>query len=171
MKRLVLVGQLILVISLFLCSLISCDDDISPNVRLDKELVLQLNTKSTDTLVIASGTYILDAYLWRDFMPISPIDGKPLISINWLINLDSVSIPDNIGLIKQYVIFQDYVWTSDYTNESTSYQPSYKIQRVSREGPKWGPKIFVDVISQIHDSYSNEDYYIKRKNVYIERTD
>lgn len=168
MKRLILGVQLML-ISLFL--LVSCDEDISPNVRLDKEFVLQLNTKATDTLVSGSGTYILDAYLWRNFMPASPVDGKPMISINWLINLDSVSIPDNISLIKQHVIYQDYVWTSGFTNESMSYQPEYKIERISRGGPKWGPKIFVDVISQIHDSDTNEDYYIRIKNVYVERTD
>jgi hypothetical protein len=46
----------------------------------------------------------------------------------------------------------------------------HKIERVSRNGPKWEPEIYVDVIAQIHDSKTNQDYYIKRKNVYVERT-
>lgn len=152
-------------------SLISCDEDINPRFRLDKELILQLNEKATDTLMTSSGTYILDAYIWRDFMPISPQDGRPMISINWLINLDSVKIPDNITLIKQHVIYKDSIWIADYTNESKPYLAEYKIEKISREGPKWGPKIYVDVISQVRDSYNNEDYYIRLKKTFVGRTD
>lgn len=154
-----------------LSSLISCEEDINPGFLLDNELILQLNAKATDTLTISSGTYVLDAYLWRDFMPVSPLDGRPMTSINWLINLDSVKIPDGINLIRQYVIYEDSIWISDYTNESGSQQPEYKIQKVSREGPKWGPEICVDVISQIRDAHANKDYYIRRKNVFVSRTD
>jgi len=49
--------------------------------------------------------------------------------------------------------------------------PEYKLERVSRNGPKWGPKIYVDVISQIHDSKTKKYYYIILKNVFVNRTD
>ena len=140
------------------------------DTQLDKELILQLNAKAVDTLKIELNTFVLDAYLWRDFQPVSPPNGKPMISINRLIDINSVRIPDNISLIKQYVIYQDYIWISDYENEMTPSQPEYKIEKVSRNGPKWGPKIYVDVISQIYDSNTNKTHYILLKNAFINLT-
>ena len=143
------------------------DDDI----LLNKELILQLKTKAVDTLIIGSNSFVLDAYLWRDFQPVSPPNGQPMISINWLIDINSVRVPDNIRLVKQYVIYQDFIWVSDYESEMRPDQPGYKIEEISRNGPEWGPKIYVDVISQVTDYNTNNVYYIKLKNVYIERTD
>ena len=137
----------------------------------DKELISELRSMVTETLFIGSKSYVLEAYMWRDFQPISPENGKPLISINWLVCTDSVKIPANIHLVKQFVIYGDVVWVSDYSNETLSAEPEYKIKKVSREGPKWGPHVSVDVISQIHDSNTDKDYYVGLKNVYIDRTD
>ncbi len=95
-----------------------------------------------------------------------------MISINWLVCTNSIKIPDNISMVKQYVIYDDEIWETYYENEAPAPNlPVYKMERISRNGPKWGPKIYVDVISQIHDSNTNKDYYIERKNVYVERTD
>lgn len=46
-----------------------------------------------------------------------------------------------------------------------------KLEKISREGPKWGPEIYVDVISKIHDANTNRDHYVRVKNIYVERTD
>jgi hypothetical protein len=51
----------------------------------DKELISELRSMVTETLFIGSKSYVLEAYMWRDFQPISPENGKPLISINWLV--------------------------------------------------------------------------------------
>jgi hypothetical protein len=133
--------------------------------------VFKIKEKAVETLIIGSNTFVLDAYLWRDFMPVSPPDGKPMISINWLISTNLVKIPDNIDMVKQYVFYNDSVWVSTYENETRPDQPAHKIEKVSRNGPKWGPKINVDVVSQIHDSKTNKHYYIQRKKVFVERTD
>jgi hypothetical protein len=73
--------------------------------------------------------------------------------------------------VNQFVIYGDVVWVSDYSSETLDAEPEYKIKKVSREGPKWGPHVSVDVISQIHDSNTGKDYYVGLKNVYIDRTD
>lgn len=171
-----MIGRFLLV-AVFI-SLLSCikedsseKDDINYNIRLDKELVQQLNTDAYDTLIIESGSYILDAYIWRDFQPISPLNGKPMFSINWLINIDSVKIPDNLDLIKQFVINKDSIWISDYKNDTRPIQPLYKIEKYSNSGPKWGPNIYVDVIAQIYDSQTDKVYFLKCKNKFVSRTD
>ena len=141
------------------------------DIRLDKELILQLKAKAVDTLIIESNSFVLNAYLWRDFQPESPPNGKPMISINWLIDVNSAKIPDNISMLKQYVIYQDSIWISDYESEIRPSQPEYKIEKMSRNGPEWGPKVYVDVVSQIYDSNTDKTHYLVFKNVFIERTD
>ena len=153
--------------------LMSCEKEAinnESNIRIDRALILELNSKSCDTLKIEANSFVLDAYLWRDFMPISPIDGRSLISINWLRSIDSTDIPSSIDLIEQYIINNDSIWIAEYANESRPIQPKYKIEKISKEGPKWGPKIYVDVISKLRDSKTNNDYFISLKNVYIKRT-
>jgi hypothetical protein len=138
----------------------------------DKEQIERIKTKTVETVKIGSNTFVLDAYLWRDFMPVSPENGKPMISINWLVDKNSVKIPDNITMVKQYVIYNDEIWIADYEDEAPAPSlPEYKLERISRNGPEWGPKVYVDVISQIHDSKNKKDYYIILKNVFVNRTD
>jgi hypothetical protein len=103
-------------------------------------------------------------------MPISPPNGKPLISLNWLISNDSSAIPSNIKLVLQYVINSDSVWIADYLND-TRNAPVYKIEKISNDGPKWGPFIYVDIIAKITDTKENRDYYLKLSHVVIGRTD
>lgn len=169
---------LVILIGIFISVFSSCEksdnnneSNNESNIRIDVELISELNSKSYETLVIGSNSFVLDALIWRDFMPISPSNGKPMISINWLREIDSTDIPTNIDLVKQYVIYGDSIWISEYENESQPIQPKYKIEKISREGPKWGPKIHVDVISKVHDSKTNNDYFIRVKNIYIVRTD
>jgi hypothetical protein len=152
--------------------MVGCEEkSIDNNVSLDKKLISELSNKALDTLLIDSKKYVLAAELWRDFQPISPSGGKALISINWLICTDSVKIPNNIDLIKQYVIYEDFIWSPNYENKVIFDEPEFKIKKISRNGPKWEPKIYVDVISKIHDSNTNKDYFLKLNNVHIDRED
>ena len=152
------------------CFLAGCEKVDLPNVKVDKNLIQELDSKVINVATINSHDYFIDAYLWRDFMPISPPNGKPLVSINWLISADSSAIPDNIKLEQQYVISGDSIWIANYDNV-THQTPEYKIEKVSRDGPKWGPFVHVDVIAKISDSNTKLDYYLKLKGVYILRTD
>jgi len=154
---------------LFALLLLGCEkynDSSIKNIRFVPELGYDY-----DSIVsIDSKDYFLDAYLWRDFMPISPSDGKPLISINWLISKDSTAIPNNIELTQQFVIYDDLVWISQYENET---RPSldYKLERLSRNGPKWGPFITVKIVAKITDTKTKNNYYLKLDRVRILRTD
>jgi len=159
---------------ILLFGLISCEKDDTKKdetILIDRSYIAQLKSDALDTLVIGSESYVLDAYIWRDFQPMCPPGGREMISINWLINIDSVKISDNIKMIKQYVINKDSIWISDYMNRSSNSQVEYKIEKISINGPKWGPGINVDVISEIHDFNTGMDYYLECKDVYVGRTD
>ena len=155
-----------LVTIIVVVSLLSCDREETSKVE-----ILQLREKAVETFTIGLNSFVLDAYLWRDFQPVSPPNGKPMISLNWLICTDFVKIPSNISMVKQYVIYGDEIWEANYENEAPRPSlPEHELERISRNGPKWGPHIYVDVISLIRDSKTNKDHYIIRKNVYVERT-
>jgi uncharacterized protein YcfL len=164
------ISKYIFIVLASMFSLTACEKDGANNIREDKNLILELNNKATDTIKIDSHDYFLDAYLWRDFMPISPPNGKSLASINWLICSDSTSIPENIIMTQQYVILNDSIWIADYENGS-SQTTSYKIEKISHDGPKWGPGTYVDIISKITNIKTNLNYYLKLDRVYIGRTD
>jgi hypothetical protein len=163
----------ILKISLFviyiLSILIGCEKD-DDNCVKNKSLVPELGYEYDSIVTIESHNYYLYAFLWRDFMPICPPNGHPLISINRLISVDSSAIPNNIKLIKQYVVYEDLVWISQYENETHTI-PDYILEGVSRNGPKWGPDVIVEVITKITDIKTNKDYYLKLDSVYILRTE
>ncbi len=150
-------------------SFTACENEVTNNFKEDKDLIIALNDKASSTIRIDSHDYFLDAVLWRDFMPVSPPDGKPLASVNWLIRSDSTSIPEEIIMTRQYVILNDSIWIADYENGSPT--PSYKIEKVSRNGPKWGPGTFVEIISEINNTKTNRVYFLKLDKVYIGRTD
>ena len=149
---------------------IGCSDDEPIKWKIDKQRINQLLNMSSERTTIDGTTLELHAYLWRDFMPASPPNGKNLISINWLVDVDSVAIPDNIILSEQYVIYGDSLWTASYTQEQRE-TPPYGIKRISRDGPKWGPNVEVTIIAKIVDSNTNLEYFLIRDNQPIERTD
>jgi hypothetical protein len=167
MKR---ISETFLVVIISTVLINGCEKDKIQNIKVDKDLVFELNNIADSIIVIDSHSYFLDVALWRDFMPISPPNGKPLISINWLICSDSAAIPSNIKLLRQYVINRDSIWIAEYLN-NTRNTPVYEIEKISNNGPQWGPFIYVDVIAKIRDTNGNHDYYLKRSDVVIGRTD
>jgi hypothetical protein len=147
----------------------SCEDDPA-DWGIDREKVEELINSSSDVITIDEKDFELHAYLWRDFMPMSPPNGKELIAINWLVDMDSLDIPDHISLSKQYVIHGDSIWMADYANEIREPRP-YVLERISRDGPKWGPDIKVTVVAKVVDLRNGSEYYVRRRDQLIERTD
>jgi len=140
------------------------------NVKEKFDPIKEIKAKAVDTLVLGENSFVLDADLWNNLMPSfpPPPDG-PLCSINWLICTNFVTIPHHIDMVKQYVFFENFFWITEYRNTPPPpYLPPYKIEKTSRNGPFWGKNIYVDVISQIHDAKSNKDYFLWKKNVFVE---
>jgi hypothetical protein len=158
------------ILALTLLLTIGCSDDELPSWRVDQQRINELLNMSSEQATIDGTTLELYSYMWRDFMPISPPNGKSLTSINWLVDIDSVAIPNHIMLSEQYVINGDSLWTASYTEEERETQP-YVIERISREGPKWEPYVEVIVIAKVVDSNTNSEYFLIRDNQTIERTD
>ena len=101
-------------------------------------------------------------------MPISPPDGKPLIAIIWIVASDSLAVPAQLEADRIYVVFGEDVWESELAATGSSGE-EYKLERIARNGPKWGPDVFVDVIVRI--LVDGDIHYLRASDQMISRTD
>lgn len=160
-----------IVIFIFLisgCSIFDFDDDINDGPgKLD--LILK---DIPDTLSIGNKSLILKTEMWRDFQPISPANGKPLIAIFRIITTDSTDLPEGIQADAAWIICNDEIWDTYFTEEEApeyEVQP-YQLYKIARNGPKFGPNIYVTVVVRIIDNM-DISYFLKAENQYIYRTD
>jgi hypothetical protein len=98
-----------------------------------------------DTVTISHRRYVLQTYLWRDFMPSALEDGQPLIAIIKVIAVDSAAIPPDLDAPFVWVIYKDSIWAAAFSCEQRP-QTQPCLEKIARNGPKWGPGVEVDVI-------------------------
>ena len=117
---------------------------------------------------ISGITYTLKTYIWRDFQPISPPNGKLLIAV---IIIEAAGI-DNFPLSTKI----ERLWLIDELNiVSTKSTEEYMVdgntfEMVFRDGPKWEPGISIDVVVKLI-SMDFGIYYLKAVNQKLHRTD
>lgn len=125
-----------------------------------------------DTIVVAGRQLYLSTYMWRDFQPISPPNGKPLIALIYVTATDSIRLPSNISVDAVWIVYNNEVWKSwlSDANPSSPQQIPNRIEKVARDGPKWGPHVFVDVIVRVYNG-SGTSFLLRASNQWISRTD
>lgn len=77
-----------------LYSLTGCKDygiEVPPDIPIAQLL------QAPDTISADGKWLYLTTEMWRDFMPFSPPDGKPLIAIIYVTTADSTQIPSSIS--------------------------------------------------------------------------
>lgn len=146
---------------------VQCSNPVSS----PQDIPIKTLLSAENTLLIENKSVVLSTYLQRDFQPISPPDGKPLIAVASVETTDSSIISSSINLNAIYIVYNNQVWKSFFTNEE---RPSiemrqYRIVKIARDGPKWGPKIYVDVIVSLE--VGNNNLLLKASKQYISRTD
>ncbi len=147
--------------------LIGCSNTSSPvgTKKIDIEELI----KSPTTVQIDSTTFTLSVYLWRDFMPISPIDGKPMLAVVSITTIDSSDFPTHIDADKFWVIDSANVWEAQLIDDPNSYL-DYKIAKKASDGPKWETGILVDAVVRLIENDSVY-HYLKVEDIEITRTD
>ncbi|MFX0181436.1 MAG: hypothetical protein ACFE95_00030 [Candidatus Hodarchaeota archaeon] len=133
-----------------------------------KESLASLNA-APEQVSVENRMYRLETYLWRDFMPISPPDGKPLIAVVKVLPNDSLKFPANIDADHLWVVNGQEIWSTSFSDEEVP-QDEYILEKIARDGPKWDPGISVDVIVRLVVNDHNT-YLLKAPNQTIHRTD
>ena len=120
-------------------------------------------------LVFGATTVRLDTYLWRDFQPVTPPDGKPLIASLRVMSMDGTAIPPTVHADSAWIINGDLAWATAVVQEQPGSDAS-SFEVVARQGPQWGPGIAVDVVVQLRDA-SGQAFLLLASGQLIHRTD
>ena len=71
---------------------------------------------------------------------------QPGFPYAWLIDVDSEPIQAGVELVTIWVTTDRDIWESEFSDEPRLPRPDYELERIARNGPKWGPGIEVDVV-------------------------
>jgi len=110
-----------------------------------------LATAPTD-VVVDGKTLTLGASLWRDFQPISPPDGKPMIAALQVRTGDGSAVPTTVTADRVWLVHGTAVWSGVPREERPRQDTEPIYELVARDGPKWEPGILVDVVVQLRDA-------------------
>ncbi len=137
-----------------------------PSVPLNQLLA------SPDTITVDGTQLYLTTYLHRDFMPISPPDGNPLVANSYVSATDTINVNRLISTDAIWVVYQGQVWKSWLTTPAAPTDPQWakSVTGIARDGPKWGPDVRVDAVVRVSDS-KGETYLLRASDQWIGRTD
>jgi hypothetical protein len=156
----------ILFSSFLVLFLAGCSDPVSS----PPEISIYNLLSAPDTLEVENQKIFMTTYMWRDFMPISPPNGKPLIAIVYIETIDSSEISPAIIADAIYIVNRREVWKSYFSDEQPAGESKpFRITKIARNGPMWGPGIYVDVVVKL--KVNRTIYLLKASRQYIGRTD
>ena len=115
--------------------------------------------RAPTSIMLAGRPFELSVFLYRDFMPASPPEGRPLAAV--------VRLSDQLAAVRVeriWVLFGDQVWSAD------AEQVPGTQDWVARGGPKWGPGVHVDVVARLREA-AGEEVLVRAANRIIQRTD
>ncbi|HSG28095.1 MAG TPA: hypothetical protein VLA34_06410 [Candidatus Krumholzibacterium sp.] len=136
-------GTVLTIFTLFLSP--GCGSDQGSPTAAIPILPVDALMMAPQTVTLGDQQYVLETYLWRDFMPISPPDGKPLTALVEVIEKNGSAIAPDLEMKYLWVINGREVWSTKFTDETPS-SPEDELHRIARNGPLWGPGIEVEVI-------------------------
>ena len=154
-----------IIISLAILILSGCETPTSPLTGIPSDLSL-----ATNVAAISGQNYTLSTTLWRDFQPISPPDGKPLIVVVNIIESNAEIFSTEVRADSLWIISGNQVWSGIFSTENRPGGPAHIREKIARDGPKWGPGIQVDVVVSLLDK-EERFYLLKAENQLIQRTD
>jgi hypothetical protein len=102
------------------------------------------------TSVLLGGKSIrLETSLWRDFQPIAPPDGKPLVALLQIKTQDGSDVPATLRADMVWLFNGSQSWSAVPQEQRPRPETSPVYELVARDGPKWGPGISVDVVVRL----------------------
>jgi hypothetical protein len=145
----------------------SCE---KPKISDDPHLLETLYTNSLDTLTIENNRYFLETDLSRNMMPGGPIPTKRRLSaLVFLVRADSLAISTNIPVVKLYVINYPQIWISKPDDSNLYEVPDFKLAKISIDGPEWDTDIYVDVVIEVINISTNDNYLLIARHQYIQK--
>jgi len=95
-------------------------------------------------MILAGVRVTLEANLVRDFMPMAPADGRPMLATFTVRSADGVPLPAGLVMTSAAITFGGETWRS--TPAIVPMSDPTILMGQSRDGPKWGPGGSADVV-------------------------
>lgn len=146
-----------------------CSDIGEQYVAPPPDIPISQLLAAPETTIVSGRTVYLTTYLWRDFMPISPPDGKPLLGVVFITAMDGLVFGNAISSDAVWIVYNQKVWKSWLTSASNGGRTNQLAKSFSG-GPKWGPRVSVEVIVRLKDD-KNKTYFLRASKQWIGRTD
>lgn len=114
----------------------------------------------------------METYLWRDFMPMSPPDGKPLKASVAILPLDGKPIAANLDAVRIWVIKDKEIWQEQLqgVGRNLPAMGQLRFEKMADNGPKWETGIAVTVVVELRDQ-SGQKWLLKAADQKINRTE
>jgi hypothetical protein len=127
--------------------------------------------RAADTSAVVSGHPItITPFLWRDFQPIAPTDGRPLVVVVRVAATDGVALAPSVMADSLWVVLGDQAWVAAAVEEQTRPGTGTEFAVVARDGPTWAPGSRVDVVLRLRVGAA-APVYVRAANQVIVRTD
>jgi len=86
--------------------------------------------------------------------------------------IDQLPFPGTVDADKLWIINGQEVWETEFSDEEIPQDPNrmHQLEKVARDGPKWGPDIYVDVVVKVKDYANFRIYLLRASNQYIGAT-
>jgi len=115
-----------------------------------------------DIIEIKGRTYILEAFLSRDFEPPQEPGGSPLRAVIEIVAKDSLPFPTSVDADSIWVIREEReIWREELEVSGENPREGNRMRKYAEGGPKWGPDIFVDVVVRVIDKESDVNYLLR----------
>ena len=126
------------------------------------------NVPQTQTIGIYN--FRLEASLARNFMPIIPSGGAPLVAVINLVETEQKNIKGKFELQMFKIAASERTWQPTFLSDTISSN-EYEIKRVSHDGPQLAPGRFVDVIGEFKSLETGKIYEILASRQEIRRSE
>ncbi|HEX6629973.1 MAG TPA: hypothetical protein VF048_02735 [Gemmatimonadaceae bacterium] len=107
----------------------------------------------------------LESYLWRDFMPVAPKEGRPLAAVLRL-RARGEPVSRAVAVDSAWIIWGDRVWA---TAPKADAQSGGDMELLARGGPHWPPGTEVEVVVRLRER--NAYAFLRAAKQRIRRTD
>lgn len=161
-------AQLILFILIFeICSCEHTEQGVSTPPD-DHPYIPVSNVPKTQTVGIYN--FRLEANLTRNFMPMIPSGGAPLITLISLVETKQKNIQGKFELQMFKIAASEETWEPTFLADTIPGN-QYEINKVSHDGPQLAPGRFVDVIGEFKSLETGKVYDILASKLEIKRSE
>ena len=121
-------------------------------------------------ITVGGQTLTLVTELWRDFMPVTPPNGKPLFAVMRVRAANGGALTATFQVDALWIVNGAETWATAVTEENVLPRGAAYHEWVARDGPKWNPGVRVDVIVRVREA-SGATQLLRAANQLIQRSD